>query len=62
MSKRLGVSEEKATRQLEALYSERNAFVREHFLKDPTDLRQYDLILDAWRFGIADCVQSLFRP
>jgi cytidylate kinase len=59
MSKRLGVPEVEATRQLEALDRERNAFVQDHFFKDPADPRHYDLILNSARFGVAGCAKLI---
>src|SRR5438309_76672 len=59
MRKRLGVPEVEATRQLEALDRERNAFVQDHFFKDPADPRHYDLILNSARFGVAGCAELI---
>jgi cytidylate kinase len=59
MSKRLGVPEVEATRQLEALDRERNTFVQDHFFKDPADPRHYDLILNFTRFGVAGCAELI---
>jgi cytidylate kinase len=59
MSKRLGVPEVEATRQLEALDRERNTFVQDHFFKDPADPWHYDLILNSARFGVAECAKLI---
>jgi cytidylate kinase len=59
MSKRLGFPEVEATRQLEALDRERTAFVQDHFFKDPADPRNYDLILNSARFGVAGCAELI---
>jgi cytidylate kinase len=59
MSRRLGVPEVEATRQLEALDRERNTFVQDHFFKDPADPRHYDQVLNSARFGIAGCAELI---
>jgi cytidylate kinase len=59
MSKRQGVPEVEATRQLEALDREHNAFVQDHFFKDPADPRLYDLILNSARFGVTGCAELI---
>jgi cytidylate kinase len=59
MSKRLGVPELEATRQLEALDRDRNTFVRDHFFKDPADPRHYDLVLNFARFDVAGCAELI---
>ena len=59
MSKRLGVPEAEATRQLKALDRERNIFVQEHFFKVPADPRHYDLILNSARFGVVGCAELI---
>ncbi len=59
IQKRLGLSHEKATRQVEVMDRERNSFVRAHFAKDSTDPRNYDLILHSTRLGVAGCAQTI---
>jgi cytidylate kinase len=54
-SNRLGISLEEAARQVEATNRERISFVREHFFKDPSDLHQYDLVLNCSHFAVAGC-------
>jgi cytidylate kinase len=53
------ISPEEAIRRLETIDRERNAFVQEHFFKDPADLRNYDLILNFGRFGIPGCAELI---
>lgn len=55
---RLGVSEE-ANQQVAADDRERIEFVKSYFHKDPTDLRQYDLVLDTSRFSEESIVKIL---
>jgi cytidylate kinase len=58
-SRQLGVSKRDAARQLSTIDRERTAFVREHFLRDPTDARNYDLVLNALRFPVAQSAQLI---
>jgi cytidylate kinase len=55
MSQKLGVSREEATRQVERTDRERSCFVRDHFHKEPTDPRQYDLVVNSSRFTVGGC-------
>jgi hypothetical protein len=55
ISRRLGISEEKAKRQIEALDRERNTFIRGYFFKNPTDPRHFDMLLDSARLGVSGC-------
>jgi len=51
LSRKLAISEQEAARQLGTIDRERNGFVQDHFLKDPTDARQYDLVLNTGRLS-----------
>jgi cytidylate kinase len=55
IARQYGVDREAATRQLGILDRDRNAFVRDHFFKDPADPHAYDLIINVARCGIAGC-------
>jgi cytidylate kinase len=44
-----------AARQVAAVETERARFVRDHFQKNPTDLHQYDLIVNSGRFSVEAC-------
>jgi cytidylate kinase len=50
-----GISHEEAARQVETTDRERDRFVRDHFNMDPTDPRNYDLVLNAVRFSKEEC-------
>jgi cytidylate kinase len=50
-----GTSHEEAARQVDTTDRERDEFVREHFHMDPTDPRNYDLVLNVARFGKEEC-------
>jgi cytidylate kinase len=56
MSELLGISTKEAARQVKTIDRERVGFVRGHFQKDPTDARQYDLVLNAGRLTV--CAQA----
>ncbi len=47
LARRLSISEREAARRVRSLDRERTDFVRDHFLKDPTDPRNFDLVLNA---------------
>jgi cytidylate kinase len=49
LARALGISEPEAARKVRTMDRERTDFVRDHFLKDPTDPRNYDLVLNALR-------------
>jgi len=65
MSEKLGVSKKDAARQMETIDHDRVCFVWDHFKKDPTDPRQYDLVLNSSRFSVNQCgdliVEALHR-
>ncbi|HXG08188.1 MAG TPA: cytidylate kinase-like family protein [Gemmataceae bacterium] len=59
VQRRCGWSREEAQRWVEQVDRERNAFVQEHFHKDPADPAHYDLILNAFRFSPAQCADLI---
>ena len=59
MMKELGASREEAARYIESTERERVRFVQEHFHKDPTDLLQYDLVLNTSRFADSECADII---
>lgn len=48
-----------AMRNFEVIDRERQAFVKDHFQYDSSDLRNYHLVLDFARLGIAGCAQII---
>jgi hypothetical protein len=52
-SQRLGISESAAARQVRTIDRERTDFVQDHFFKNPTDPRNYDVVLNAPRLAAA---------
>jgi len=61
MSRKLAVSEEEAGRQVEKVDRDRIGFVRDHFGRDATDPRQYDLVLNSSRFSVGECAELIIE-
>ena len=59
LSRRLGISQQEALCKVESLDRERTEFVRDHFHRDPTDPHNYDLVLNAARFPIAESAEII---
>lgn len=55
MSRERGLAQQDAANLIEALDRERVRFGRDHFRKDPSDPRQYDLVLNTSRLSYAAC-------
>jgi cytidylate kinase len=53
LSRTLDVSEEEASRRIQTIDRERKHFIWDHFLKDPTECRHYDMVLNVGRFSLA---------
>jgi cytidylate kinase len=61
ISKRLGLSTQDAKRWVEQKDRDRTDFIRSHFVKDPTDLRQYDLVLNSSLWSEATSADLIVR-
>jgi cytidylate kinase len=59
LSRKFGISREEAVRKVESLDRERTGFVRDHFHGDPTDPRNYDLVLNAVRYSTSECAELI---
>src|SRR5258708_12368140 len=55
MGRILGVSRREAERHVETTERERLQFIRSHFVTDPTDPLNYDLVLNSARLTVAEC-------
>jgi cytidylate kinase len=53
------ISRDEAARRVEATDRERDMFIKEHFKKDATDPRNYDVILNAARFAVEQCAELI---
>ena len=59
MSQELSISHEEAVRRVQASDRERERFVRDHFQKDPSDVQNYDLVLNSSYFRIDECADLI---
>jgi cytidylate kinase len=57
--RRLGLSADEAARWVAETDRERARFIREHFLRDPGDAHQYDLLLNTSRWSVAECAELI---
>ena len=55
LSRKLSLAERKAELQIRTIDRERTDFVQDHFFKDPTDPRNYDLVLNVFRLSVGSC-------
>lgn len=53
------MSRDEAERWIVRVDRERRRFVQEHFQHDPTDLEQYDLVLNTSHLPVADCASLI---
>jgi cytidylate kinase len=58
---RLGIPDGEATRWVARTDGERIRFVSDHFRKDSTDPRQYDLILNTSHFSVTECADLIIE-
>jgi cytidylate kinase len=58
---RLAITHAEAVRWVERVDGERTRFVRDHFRKDPTDPRLYDLVLNSSRFPAVECAEIIIE-
>jgi cytidylate kinase len=55
VSREHGISREAAAERIQTTDRNRNRFVKDHFKMDPADPTNYDLLLNAERFTVAEC-------
>jgi cytidylate kinase len=60
-AQRLGLSEREASQWVEDTDRERVRFVQEHFRRDPTDVRQYDLVLCTSRWTVGEAAELIVQ-
>jgi len=58
---KFGVTKDEAKRSLEKTDGQRVRFVRDHFRKDPTDPRGYDLVLNTSRWSVNECAELIIE-
>jgi cytidylate kinase len=56
---RRGLTEKEAAAWVDRTDRERVHFVKEHFRQDPSDPRQYDLVLNSGRFSVEECAELI---
>jgi len=61
LSRQRSLSRQQAAREVEHIDRDRVDFVQRHFLKDPTDPRNYDLLLNTSRFPIGECADLIIE-
>jgi cytidylate kinase len=58
-ARRRGITAQEATRWVDDTDRERVRYIRDHFLKDPSDIHQYDLLLNASRWSVGECAELI---
>jgi cytidylate kinase len=58
---RLNLSKDKAAKWVADTDRERQTFVKDHFLKDPADPHNFDLVLNTSRFSLSDCADFILQ-
>jgi cytidylate kinase len=58
-ARRRGLSHDEAARWVDQTDRERALFVRDHFNRDVSDVHQYDLVLNASRWSVAECADLI---
>ncbi len=61
VSRRLNLSREAAGQWVAKTDQERQAFVKDHFLKDPTDPHHYDLVLNTSTWSLRECADLILH-
>ena len=61
LSRERGISRADADAQLDQIDRERTAFIKDHFLKDPRDPQNFDLVLNSSCFSYAECADLLIE-
>jgi cytidylate kinase len=59
LRQRHGSTRQQAEAEVARIDQERTRFIMTHFLKDPTDPRNYDMVLNSSRFPAATCAQCI---
>jgi cytidylate kinase len=59
MSRSPDLSERQAAHEVRDTDRERNDFIRDHFMKDPEDVHNFDLVINVSRLNVADCADLI---
>jgi cytidylate kinase len=58
---RLSLSHDAAARHVDTTDHNRNTFVKTHFHRDPSDVHDYDLLLNTARWSVAECAELIIE-
>jgi cytidylate kinase len=61
LSRERGISRADADAQLDQIDRERIAFIKDHFLKDPRDPQNFDMVLNSSCFSYAECADLIIE-
>ncbi|HTU89520.1 MAG TPA: cytidylate kinase-like family protein [Gemmataceae bacterium] len=61
LSRESGISRAEADAQLDRIDRERLAFIKDHFLKDPRDSQNFDVVLNSSCFSYAECADLIIE-
>lgn len=61
LSRERGIARAEADAQLDEIDRERIAFIKEHFLKDPRDPQNFDVVLNSSCFSYAECADLIIE-
>lgn len=61
LSRERGISRAEADAQLDTIDRERTAFIKDHFLKDPRDPQNFDVVLNSSCFSYAECADLILE-
>jgi cytidylate kinase len=61
LSRERGISRAEANAQLDTIDRERVAFIQDHFLKDPRDPQNFDIVLNSSCFSYAECADLIIE-
>jgi cytidylate kinase len=61
VSRERGISPSEAARFVETTDRARNRFIKDHFHRDPTDPKHYDLVINTSRFSVAESADLILE-
>jgi cytidylate kinase len=61
ISRRLNLTKEKATKWVADTDRQRQTFIKDHFLKDPSDPHHYDMVLNTSTWTVHDCADLILH-
>jgi cytidylate kinase len=61
LSRERGITRAEADAQLDQIDRERVAFIKDHFLRDPRDVQNFDLVLNSSSFSYAECADLIIE-